>query len=87
MDEAYAQASDNGRLPVRPRQIMYAARPQILKLTGSKSTLVNKPLPADDPKQRKPDISLAKKLLGWEPKVGREEGLRRTIEYFKRQVR
>jgi dTDP-glucose 4,6-dehydratase len=60
---------------------------EILELTGSKSTLVNKPLPADDPKQRKPDISLARKLLGWEPKVGREEGLRRTIEYFKRQVR
>jgi dTDP-glucose 4,6-dehydratase len=60
---------------------------EILKLTGSKSMLVNKPLPADDPKQRKPDISLARKLLGWEPKVGREEGLRRTIDYFKRQVR
>jgi dTDP-glucose 4,6-dehydratase len=60
---------------------------EILKLTGSKSTLVNNPLPADDPRQRKPDISLARKLLGWEPKVGREEGLRRTIDYFKRQVR
>ena len=60
---------------------------EILKLTGSKSTLVNRPLPADDPRQRKPDISLARKLLGWEPKVGREEGLRRTIEYFKGQVR
>ena len=60
---------------------------EILKLTGSKSPLINKPLPADDPKQRKPDIALAKKLLGWEPKVGREEGLRRTIEYFQRQVR
>ena len=60
---------------------------EILKLTGSKSPLVNKPLPADDPKQRKPDISLARNLLGWEPKVGREEGLRRTIEYFKGQVK
>jgi dTDP-glucose 4,6-dehydratase len=60
---------------------------EIRKLTGSKSKLVNKPLPADDPKQRKPDISLAKKLLGWEPKVGREEGLKRTIEYFKKQVK
>src|SRR5262249_42846185 len=60
---------------------------EILKLTGSKSPLVNKPLPADDPKQRKPDISRAGKLLGGEPKVGRAEGLRRTIEYFKRQVR
>jgi dTDP-glucose 4,6-dehydratase len=60
---------------------------EILKLTGSKSPLVNNPLPADDPKQRKPDIALARKLLGWEPKVRREEGLRRTIEYFQRQVR
>ena len=60
---------------------------EILKLTGSKCPLVNRPLPADDPRQRKPDISLARKLLGWEPKVGREEGLRRTIEYFKGQVR
>jgi dTDP-glucose 4,6-dehydratase len=60
---------------------------EIRKLTGSKSKLVSKSLPADDPKQRKPDISLAKKLLGWEPKVGREEGLKRTIQYFKGQVR
>jgi dTDP-glucose 4,6-dehydratase len=59
---------------------------EILRHTGSKSTIVNKPLPADDPKQRRPDISLAKKLLGWEPKVAREEGLRRTIEHFKRTM-
>jgi dTDP-glucose 4,6-dehydratase len=65
--------------------IMEFAR-EILKLTGSKSQIVHKPLPADDPKQRKPDIALAKKLLGWEPKVGREEGLRRTIEHFKKKV-
>lgn len=59
---------------------------EILKLTGSHSRIVNKPLPADDPKQRRPDIALARKLLGWEPKVGREEGLRRTIEHFKSKV-
>jgi dTDP-glucose 4,6-dehydratase len=59
---------------------------EILKLTGSKSQIVYKPLPPDDPKQRKPDITLARKLLGWEPTVGREEGLRRTLEYFKTKV-
>lgn len=54
----------------------------VLKLTGSKSKLVFKPLPADDPRQRKPDISLAKSKLNWEPKVPLEEGLKRVIEYF-----
>ncbi len=59
---------------------------EILRLTGSKSPIVYKPLPPDDPKQRRPDISLAKKLLGWEPKVGREEGLKRTLDYFRKKV-
>jgi dTDP-glucose 4,6-dehydratase len=59
---------------------------EILRLTGSHSRIVHKPLPADDPKQRKPDISLAKRLLGWEPRVSREEGLRRTIEHYKRKL-
>jgi len=59
---------------------------EILRLTGSHSRIVYKPLPADDPRQRKPDISLAKRLLGWEPKVSREEGLRRTIEHYKRKL-
>ena len=59
---------------------------EILKLTGSQSKIVFKPLPPDDPKQRKPDITLARKLLGWEPKVGREEGLRRTVDYFRKKV-
>jgi dTDP-glucose 4,6-dehydratase len=58
----------------------------VLKLTGSKSKLVNEPLPVDDPKQRRPDISRAKKLLGWEPKVDLEAGLRKTIEYFRDKV-
>ena len=53
-------------------------------LPKSKSKLVYKPLPGDDPKKRKPDITLAKKLLGWEPKVPLAEGLAKTIEYFKR---
>ena len=52
-------------------------------LPGSKSKLVYKPLPGDDPKKRKPDITLAKKLLGWEPKVPLAEGLAKTIAYFK----
>ncbi len=54
----------------------------ILELTGSKSKLIFQPLPSDDPKQRKPDISLAKEKLGWEPKVVLKDGLVKTIEYF-----
>lgn len=56
----------------------------ILKITESKSKIVYRPLPEDDPKVRQPDISLAKKLLGWEPKVGPEEGLGRTVEWFRK---
>src|SRR3989339_283451 len=56
---------------------------EMLALTGSKSKIVFKPLPVDDPKIRQPDISKAKKVLGWEPKVSREEGLRKTLIYFK----
>ncbi|HEY4481527.1 MAG TPA: UDP-glucuronic acid decarboxylase family protein [Candidatus Brocadiaceae bacterium] len=56
---------------------------EMLALTGSKSKIVFKPLPVDDPKIRQPDISKAKKILGWEPKVSREEGLRKTLVYFK----
>ena len=58
-----------------------------LKLVGGKSKIVHQPLPADDPKQRRPDITLAQKVLGgWEPKVSLEEGLGRTIAYFKTRV-
>jgi UDP-glucuronate decarboxylase len=57
-----------------------------LKLVGGKSKIVHKPLPADDPKQRQPDITLARETLQWEPKVPLETGLLRTIEYFKTQV-
>ena len=56
---------------------------EMLALTGSKSKIVFKPLPEDDPKIRQPDITKAKKILGWEPKVAREEGLRKTLTYFK----
>jgi UDP-glucuronate decarboxylase len=57
-----------------------------LKLVGGKSKIVHKRLPADDPKQRKPDISLAKRLLKWEPAVPLEDGLKRTIGYFKKRL-
>ena len=53
-------------------------------MTGNKSELVRKPLPEDDPKQRQPDISKARRVLEWEPKVALEEGLRSTIAYFQR---
>lgn len=55
----------------------------VLRLTKSKSKLIFKPLPEDDPKQRRPDITLAKNVLGWQPKVSLEEGLEKTISYFK----
>ena len=58
----------------------------IIRMTGSKSKLIYKPLPTDDPKQRRPDITRARTLLGWEPKVQLEEGLVKTIEYFKARV-
>jgi dTDP-glucose 4,6-dehydratase len=56
---------------------------EIIKLTGTKQKLVTRDLPVDDPKQRRPDITKAKEILGWEPKVSREEGLKITYEYFK----
>ena len=55
----------------------------IIKISGSKSALIKKPLPEDDPRVRQPDISKAKKMLKWEPKVGLEEGLKYTIDWFR----
>lgn len=55
---------------------------EIVKLTGSKSVVIHKDLPKDDPKQRKPDISLAQRLLGWEPTISRSAGLEMTLQYF-----
>lgn len=55
---------------------------KILVLTGSKSKIVEGPLPEDDPKQRRPNIELAETLLGWRPKIELDEGLQRTIAYF-----
>ncbi len=59
---------------------------EILKLTGSKSKVIYTPLPTDDPKQRRPDITKAKEILGWSPKVSRSEGLKLTLEYFKKVI-
>jgi UDP-glucuronate decarboxylase len=59
---------------------------RIIRLTGSTSALVFRPLPHDDPHRRQPDIALARKVLGWEPSVRLDEGLKRTIEYFRRLV-
>ena len=56
---------------------------EIIELTGTEQKVIYKDLPVDDPKQRRPDITLASKLLGWEPKVSRQEGLKITYEYFK----
>jgi dTDP-glucose 4,6-dehydratase len=58
----------------------------IIRMTGSKSTIVSKPLPTDDPKQRRPDITRARTLLNWQPKVELEQGLAKTIDYFRAKV-
>jgi UDP-glucuronate decarboxylase len=58
----------------------------IIRLAGSASKIEFRPLPIDDPRQRRPDISRAQRLLGWEPEVGLEDGLRKTLEYFRQVV-
>jgi dTDP-glucose 4,6-dehydratase len=58
----------------------------VIRLVGSKSRIVYRPLPVDDPKQRRPDITRARTILGWEPKVGLEEGLLKTVDYFRRAL-
>ncbi|CAK0748512.1 UDP-glucuronate decarboxylase [Azospirillaceae bacterium] len=59
---------------------------KVIALTNSKSTFIYKDLPKDDPKQRKPDITLAKKLLGWEPTINLDDGLVKTIDYFRKEL-
>jgi UDP-glucuronate decarboxylase len=59
---------------------------KIIALTNSRSTIINKPLPQDDPARRRPDISLARTKLGWEPSVALDDGLARTIHYFRQQI-
>ena len=77
-------------LPVNignPREMtMLEFAEKIIHATGSKSKIVFRPLPQDDPKQRQPDITRARKLLGWEPVVGLEEGLVKTISYFRKKI-
>ena len=58
----------------------------IIKLVASRSQIVYRPLPVDDPKQRRPDITRARTLLGWEPKVNLEDGLMKTVDYFRRKL-
>jgi UDP-glucuronate decarboxylase len=59
---------------------------KIVAMTGSRSKIVHKPLPSDDPTQRQPDITLAGEKLGWKPKVSVDEGLKRTIEFFRKEL-
>jgi UDP-glucuronate decarboxylase len=59
---------------------------KVIELTGSKSQVVYRPMPEDDPKQRQPNIAQAREILGWEPKVQLEAGLKKTIEYFDQQL-
>jgi dTDP-glucose 4,6-dehydratase len=59
---------------------------EIIALSGSKSEIIYKPLPQDDPRVRKPDIGRARQLLGWEPRVSRQDGLKRTLDYFKEKL-
>jgi UDP-glucuronate decarboxylase len=59
---------------------------KVLQITGSSSKIIYEPMPQDDPKQRQPDITKAKEILGWEPTVPLEEGLKKTVAYFKEQI-
>jgi dTDP-glucose 4,6-dehydratase len=90
IEGVYRLMQSDEHLPVNlgnPREITIREFAQRVKaLTGSASEIVFRPLPQDDPKQRCPDIAKAKTLLGWEPKVPLEEGLRRTLEFFKTQL-
>jgi len=71
-----------------PEEItMFDLAKEIIALTGSKSRIVFKDLPQDDPRIRQPDISTAKKVLGWEPRIGRQTGLEMTVKYFKKALK
>ena len=78
--------SKNSALVVFDTKPRTRAFPPSTMYEGSKSQLEYRPLPQDDPKKRQPDITRARTLLGWEPKVGRDEGLKRTMAYFKTKI-
>jgi len=80
----YDQGPINCGNPTEVTILQFAER--IKALTGSKSAIVFRPLPEDDPKVRQPDITRARKVLGWEPTIGLDDGLRRTIEFFRGKV-
>lgn len=86
----YRLSQSDFREPVNvgnPTELTVKAFAQkIIEMTGAGSRIVYKPLPVDDPKQRRPDIGRAKAILGWEPRVGLEEGMRQTIEWFRRRL-
>jgi len=90
VDGLYRLMLSDERYPVNlgnPREMtILEFAEHICKLTNSSSSIVRMPLPEDDPRQRKPDISKAKNILGWEPKVSLEEGLKRTADYFQGRV-
>jgi UDP-glucuronate decarboxylase len=65
---------------------MHQLAKEVIELTGSKSPIVNLPLPLDDPTQREPDISKAIEVLGWKPVVNRIDGLSKTVDYFKTKL-
>lgn len=90
VDGIYRLLMGNYHLPVNignPVEItLRQFAEEIIALTGSTSKIINMPLPKDDPKQRQPNITKAREILGWEPKVDRAEGLKRTLEDFKKRV-
>ncbi len=90
IDGIYKLMMSDYSMPVNignPEEIsMLGLAKEIIQLTGSKSKIIFKKLPEDDPKVRQPDISKAKELLGWSPKVAREEGLKKTMIYFKAKL-
>jgi UDP-glucuronate decarboxylase len=83
-DGSYAEPVNMGN-PAETTILEFATR--IIELTGSSSRIVFRDLPSDDPRQRQPDISLARKMLGWEPKIDVDTGLKKTIEYFERVLK
>ena len=87
VDGLYRLMMSEERYPVNlgnPREMtILEFAEHIRRLTGSRSEIIYRPLPEDDPKQRQPDISKARRVLGWEPRVPLDEGLRQTVEYFR----